>query len=162
MNCNRNTPPGGERHQLQSHHSDFLLRSKSLALHTGRSRSITSDPGEVEDGVEWVPEKFSSNTGPNQRPDDQEEPQRDDFVTIAAETETTSRELEEEDVSPEKDEETSDRLLVHLRSNMETIRTFCEDVLKQIPVPQQCVIEGRTTGASWRLILGINQLFTSK
>ncbi|XP_024910563.1 ventricular zone-expressed PH domain-containing protein isoform X1 [Cynoglossus semilaevis] len=121
-------------------------RSKSLALHTGRSRSITSDPGEVEDGVEWVPEKFSSNTGPNQRPDDQEEPQRDDFVTIAAETETTSRELEEEDVSPEKDEETSDRLLVHLRSNMETIRTFCEDVLKQIPVPQQCVIEDTTQG----------------
>lgn len=36
----------------------------------------------------------------------------------------------------------ADRLFVHLRDNMETIRKFCKDTVHQIPIPDQCVMEG--------------------
>lgn len=43
----------------------------------------------------------------------------------------------------EKEEQgDADRLFVHLRENMETIREFCEGLVQQIPIPEQCVIEG--------------------
>uniref|UniRef100_A0A3Q1IKM4 PH domain-containing protein n=1 Tax=Anabas testudineus TaxID=64144 RepID=A0A3Q1IKM4_ANATE len=35
----------------------------------------------------------------------------------------------------------ADRLFIHLRDNMETIREFCKDMVQQIPIPEQCVIE---------------------
>lgn len=49
--------------------------------------------------------------------------------------------------SREKDGETeeqedADRLFIHLRDNMETIREFCGDMVRQIPIPEQCVIDG--------------------
>lgn len=45
--------------------------------------------------------------------------------------------------SREKEEqEDADRLFIHLRDNMETIREFCRDMVQQIPIPEQCAIEG--------------------
>lgn len=45
--------------------------------------------------------------------------------------------------SREKEEqEDTDRLFIHLRDNMEAIREFCRDMVQQIPIPEQCVIEG--------------------
>lgn len=35
-----------------------------------------------------------------------------------------------------------DRLYIHLRDNMEMIGEFCKVMVQQIPIPEQCVIEG--------------------
>lgn len=35
-----------------------------------------------------------------------------------------------------------DRLYIHLRDNMEMIGDFCKVMVQQIPIPEQCVIEG--------------------
>uniref|UniRef100_A0AAV2J753 PH domain-containing protein n=1 Tax=Knipowitschia caucasica TaxID=637954 RepID=A0AAV2J753_KNICA len=75
-------------------------RSKSLALHVVRSRSISSDPG--DEGAD---------------PDLHLDP-----VCLS---------------SPEE--------------NMEKIREFCEDALKKIPVPEECVIEDSSRGCVARL-----------
>lgn len=50
----------------------------------------------------------------------------------------------EKDQSGEKDgqKREADRLYVHLRDNMQMIREFCKEMVQQIPIPDQCVIEG--------------------
>ncbi|XP_062860989.1 ventricular zone-expressed PH domain-containing protein [Trichomycterus rosablanca] len=44
-----------------------------------------------------------------------------------------------------------DRLWKHLRDNMERIRVFCFDMVKRIPVPEQCVIEDTQQGCVAKL-----------
>lgn len=44
----------------------------------------------------------------------------------------------------EEEGEEPDRLFIHLRDNMETIRTFCKDLLQQIPTPDHCTVEGQS------------------
>uniref|UniRef100_A0A8C9ZZH1 Ventricular zone expressed PH domain-containing 1 n=1 Tax=Sander lucioperca TaxID=283035 RepID=A0A8C9ZZH1_SANLU len=91
-------------------------RSKSLALHAVRSRSINSDTGEDGEGLE--PRVKEAQKGP-------------------------SREKEEQ--------EDADRLFIHLRDNMETIREFCRDMVQQIPIPEQCAIEDSNRGCVAKL-----------
>uniref|UniRef100_A0A3B4UD88 Ventricular zone expressed PH domain-containing 1 n=1 Tax=Seriola dumerili TaxID=41447 RepID=A0A3B4UD88_SERDU len=109
-------------------------RSKSLALHAVRSRSINSDTGEDGDGVELSPDNISSNkTLPNRHSENQEAPPTDRKPT-------------------EKQEQgEADRLFIHLRDNMETIREFCKDMVQQIPTPEQCVIEDSNRGCVAKL-----------
>lgn len=125
--------------------SDFVsLRSKSLALHAVRSRSINSDTG--EDGEEQNPDNISSMpTKP--LPENQEEPATERIVAASASTPQLGRGTAERGRSRERDDEEeeqdeSDKLFIHLRDNMETIREFCQDMRQQIPTPEQCVIEG--------------------
>ena len=49
---------------------------------------------------------------------------------------------EERDLEKEEEKWEVDRLYVHLRDNMEKIKEFCSPMLRQIPIPEQCVIEG--------------------
>uniref|UniRef100_A0A3B4XIJ9 Ventricular zone expressed PH domain-containing 1 n=1 Tax=Seriola lalandi dorsalis TaxID=1841481 RepID=A0A3B4XIJ9_SERLL len=109
-------------------------RSKSLALHAVRSRSINSDTGEDGDGVELCPDNISSNnTLPNRHSENQEAPPTDRKPT-------------------EKQEQgEADRLFIHLRDNMETIKEFCKDMVQQIPTPDQCVIEDSNRGCVAKL-----------
>ncbi|KAK0150555.1 Ventricular zone-expressed PH domain-containing protein [Merluccius polli] len=129
-------------------------RSKSLALHAVRSRSFTSDNGDDAEGT-----VSADNTPPhalaNQHAEGehQEVPPKERKATGGSPTAERGNEVdaekggkdggEEEEEKEKEEEEEVDRLNVHLRNNMETIRVFCKDMMTQIPVPEQCVIEGR-------------------
>lgn len=128
------------------------LRSKSLALHAVRSRSINSDTGEDSEGVEPSPDSILSNTSVNSHSENQEAPPAERKVTgdgsmpITAALDRGVKEAErghsrEKDGEKEEQGE-ADRLFIHLRDNMETIREFCKDMVQQIPIPEQCAIEG--------------------
>ncbi|KAG7226100.1 hypothetical protein INR49_018711 [Caranx melampygus] len=137
-------------------------RSKSLALHAVRSRSINSDPGEDGDGVELSPDNISSNNAlPNRHSENQEAPPTERKPTgdgpphIPTALDRGVKEAERGE-SREKDGEKqeqgeTDRLFLHLRDNMETIREFCKDVVQQIPTPEQCVIEDSNRGCVAKL-----------
>ena len=132
--------------------SHFSFRSKSLALHAVHSRSINPDTGGDGDGVELSPDNISPNTLTNQQTGNQEAPPTDGKCTAEGSVPAPpavergvgvagTGEGREEDGEMEEQGE-ADRLFVHLRDNMETIRAFCRDVVRQIPTPEQCVIEG--------------------
>uniref|UniRef100_A0A4W6E8F8 Ventricular zone expressed PH domain-containing 1 n=1 Tax=Lates calcarifer TaxID=8187 RepID=A0A4W6E8F8_LATCA len=136
-------------------------RSKSLALHAVRSRSINSDTGEDGDGVELSPDNIFSNALPNQHSENQEAPPADRKPTgdgspsgSAAPDrgvkEAERGESRETDGEKEEQGET-DRLFLHLRDNMEVIREFCKDMAQQVPTPEQCVIEDSNRGCVAKL-----------
>lgn len=116
-----------------------------------RSRSISSDTGEDSEAVEPSTENCVSNAQPNQPSDSHEvspaekKLTSDNSLSVTAEKkEVESAEIK--DVNREEaEQEQADRLFIHLRDNMETIREFCNDMVKRIPVPEQCVIEGKVS-----------------
>lgn len=122
-----------------------------------RSRSINSDPGEDGDGVELSPDSISSsNALPNRHSENQEAPPTERKPTgdgpphipsaLARGVKEAERgESREKDGEKQEHRET-DRLFLHLSDNMETIREFCKDLVQQIPMPEQCVIEGKQNG----------------
>lgn len=118
-----------------------------------RSRSINSDAG--EDGEEQNPDDISSiPTKP--LPENQEEAVTERIVAASVSTPQLGRGTAERGRSRERDDEEeeqdeSDKLFIHLRDNMETIREFCQDMRQQIPTPEQCVIEGNKHKISRRL-----------
>ena len=130
-------------------------RSKSLALHAVRSRSINSDAGEDSEGVELSSDNPPSNTLPNPHSEKHEESHTerkltgDGSLTVTAPLKKADKEAEncqnrETDRTKEEQVE-DDRLFIHLRDNMEKIREFCKDMVQQIPIPEQCVMEGNVT-----------------
>lgn len=133
-------------------YSMVSLRSKSLALHAVRSRSINSDAGEDGEGVEPSQDNILSNTLANSHSENQEAPPTERKVTGDGSMPATAaldRGVKEAERAQskgkdgEKEEQgEADRLFDHLRDNMETIREFCKDMVQQIPIPEQCVIEG--------------------
>ncbi|XP_076592216.1 ventricular zone-expressed PH domain-containing protein [Chaetodon auriga] len=135
-------------------------RSKSLALHAVRSRSINSDTGEDGEGLEQSPDIFS-NTLVNSHSENQEAApaerklMADGSMPVTAALDRGFKEAErgesrERDGEKEEREE-ADRLFIHLRDNMETIREFCKDMVQQIPTPEQCVIEDSNRGCVAKL-----------
>uniref|UniRef100_A0AAZ3PVS8 PH domain-containing protein n=1 Tax=Oncorhynchus tshawytscha TaxID=74940 RepID=A0AAZ3PVS8_ONCTS len=102
-------------------------RSKSLALHAVRSRSINSESGQDGEGVELTSDALLSVSSPNQQ----------------TENSPTERELTNERVKRDTGKE--DKLYSHLRDNMEKIKEFCSVMVQQIPIPEHCVIEGTLT-----------------
>ncbi|KAK2847040.1 hypothetical protein Q5P01_010039 [Channa striata] len=144
-----------ERHEMR------FNRSKSLALHAVRSRSINSDTGEDGEGVELSPDKAFSSTLPNQHSENQEAQSSERRLTgdvcppIIAPLDRGIKEAEkgqsrEKDEAKEEQDE-ADRLFIHLRDNMETIRDFCKDMVQHIPIPEQCVIEDSNRGCVAKL-----------
>ncbi|XP_038549075.1 ventricular zone-expressed PH domain-containing protein isoform X1 [Micropterus salmoides] len=135
-------------------------RSKSLALHAVRSRSINSDTGEDGEGLEQSPDNIFSNTLMNSHSVNQEAPPADRKVTgdgsmpVTASLDRGVKEAEKgqrrEKDGEEQDGE-ADRLFIHLRDNMEMIREFCKDMVQQIPTPEQCVIEDSNRGCVAKL-----------
>lgn len=127
------------------------VRSKSLALHAVRSRSINSDTGEDGEGLEPSPDNIFSNTLVNSHSENQEalptERKRTAdgsmLVTAALDRGVKEAERGQSREDGEKEERgDADRLFIHLKDNMETIREFCKDMAQQIPTPEQCVMEG--------------------
>ncbi|XP_050991238.1 ventricular zone-expressed PH domain-containing protein isoform X1 [Labeo rohita] len=124
-------------------------RSKSLALHALRTRSINSDSGPEGEGVDLSAEPDDCEAGPS--------PETGPPLTTLQEnhklTETqpdTSPNSEGQKVAA-GDPREGDRLWIHLRDNMEEIKTFCAEMIKQIPVPEQCVIEDSHRGCVAKL-----------
>lgn len=131
----------------------FNLRSKSLALHAVRSRSFNSDTG--EDGDEQSADNIVSNAAATPASENQEAAVAERKVAGSDSTPGVDRGVREAEKgqSQEKDGENgeqggSDRLLIHLRDNMETIRGFCRDMMRHIPAPEQCAIEGNVMTSS--------------
>ncbi|XP_053729692.1 ventricular zone-expressed PH domain-containing protein isoform X3 [Synchiropus splendidus] len=118
-------------------------RSKSLAIAEVRSRSANLDSG--EDGEAAEHRALICSTERQEVASPERKPTGDE-PSVAVE--------EEGDEGPgrEKEEQVeSDRLFQHLRDNMENISQFCGELLRRIPVPEQCVIEGSARGCLARL-----------
>lgn len=144
-------------------------RSKSLALHAVRSRSINSDTGEDGEGLEPSPDNVFSNTAVNSHSENQEalaserKMTGDGSVPITAALDRGVKEAERsqsrEKEGENEEHEEADRLFIHLRDNMETIREFCKDMAQQIPTPEQCVIEGNVNITGWQTGLSVHVVF---
>ncbi|XP_068601797.1 ventricular zone-expressed PH domain-containing protein [Brachionichthys hirsutus] len=132
-------------------------RSKSLALHPARSRSINSDAGEDGEASEQIPDAVCSNAhSENQEaPPADRKPAGDESASGGAAPERGGKEAErgqsKETAGGKEAQGESDRLLVHLRDNMETIRAFCKDAMRHIPTAEQCVIEDSNRGCVAKL-----------
>ncbi|XP_060902228.1 ventricular zone-expressed PH domain-containing protein [Labrus mixtus] len=136
-------------------------RSKSLALHAVRSRSINSDNGDDGEGVDQSPDNIFSNTLVNlpfenqEAPPTERKPMDDGSIPVTAAVDRGVKEAEKgqsKDKAREKVEQGEvDRLFIHLRDNMATIREFCKDMVQQIPIPEQCVIEDSNRGCVAKL-----------
>ncbi|XP_039478579.1 ventricular zone-expressed PH domain-containing protein isoform X2 [Oreochromis aureus] len=135
-------------------------RSKSLALHAVRSRSINSDEGEDGEGVELSTDSAFSNTLPNQHSENHEvspaERKLTDGSLVGVTPLDRAAKEAEKSQSGEKDGQKgeraeADRLFIHLRDNMEMIGEFCKVMVQQIPVPEQCVIEDSSRGCVAKL-----------
>lgn len=126
-------------------------RSKSLALHVVRSRSINSETGEDGTDLELNPDNIISNPLCNQDSGQQEalRIERNSSGDGPLSLDQTVKDIDkaENDQSEQKDalkeeEQEEDRLFTHLRDNMEAIREFCKDIMKEIPFPEECIMEG--------------------
>ncbi|XP_056139055.1 ventricular zone-expressed PH domain-containing protein isoform X1 [Lampris incognitus] len=139
-------------------------RSKSLAVHAVRSRSINSDNGEDGEGLELSPDNIFSDKLTNQYTEHQEEPPterkmtNDSSLPITKATDKGRKEADddkaqggEKDGEEEDERGQTDRLHVHLRDNMERIREFCKDMMQQIPIPEHCIIEDSSRGCVAKL-----------
>ncbi|XP_034080458.1 ventricular zone-expressed PH domain-containing protein [Gymnodraco acuticeps] len=130
-------------------------RSKSLALHAVRSRSITSDTGEDAEGLEPSADCIFSQTNVNSLLENQEAPPaesklREDSSTLIPDVKEVEN-CQSNEKKKENEEEETDTLFIHLRDNMEAISEFCRDILQQIPIPEQCVIEDSNRGCVAKL-----------
>ncbi|KAJ0063862.1 hypothetical protein NL108_012865, partial [Boleophthalmus pectinirostris] len=147
-------------------------RSKSLALHVVRSRSISSDTGEdgtdpelhldtvcllsSDSGAEAALSSENTATAHNQESlESPQSPQPPQSPEVTEVTEATGRDTGEAVTGPSteapKDEPEKDRLFVHLRDNMDVITEFCEDTMKKIPIPEECIIEDSNRGCVAKL-----------
>ncbi|XP_062408983.1 ventricular zone-expressed PH domain-containing protein isoform X1 [Sardina pilchardus] len=135
-------------------------RSKSLALHAVRSRSINSDNGQ-EDGVELTSEALQGE-GPHS-PDtpEGEAPSPTPLdPTSATELLITQSPSDQEPSDPGDrgprdgggdSPQDTDRLWTHMRDNLDAIKAFCAEMAKQIPAPEHCVIEDSSRGCVAKL-----------
>ncbi|XP_051512246.1 ventricular zone-expressed PH domain-containing protein-like [Myxocyprinus asiaticus] len=123
-------------------------RSKSLALHTVRAQSINSDSSPEGEGVELSSEPNPCEASPSPVPSTLEENHTQ--PTESKLTQDTSPNSEGQKVES-GDPREGDRLWTHLRDNMEEIKTVFAEMIKQIPVPDHCVIEDSYRGCVAKL-----------
>ncbi|XP_013868280.1 ventricular zone-expressed PH domain-containing protein isoform X3 [Austrofundulus limnaeus] len=137
-------------------------RSKSLALHAVRSCSIDSDTAEDGEGAEQTTDSCFPNTLSYQLSENCEvspserKPTGDGSLPVAAPPNADAR--KEAACAPtggmngrKEEGEEDDKVFVHFKDNMETIREFCRDMVRQIPVPEHCVIEDSHRGCVAKL-----------
>nr|XP_024000843.1 ventricular zone-expressed PH domain-containing protein-like [Salvelinus alpinus] len=127
-------------------------RSKSLAPHAVRSRSINSESGQDGEGVELTSDVFLSVSPPNQQTENLDTSPTERELTnegsLSPATPPATPREEQRDGEGEgrrgvkRDTGKEDKLYSHLRDNMEKIKEFCSVMVQQIPIPEHCVIEG--------------------
>ncbi|XP_052387846.1 ventricular zone-expressed PH domain-containing protein-like [Carassius gibelio] len=124
-------------------------RSKSLALHAVRTRSINSDSSPEGERVDLSAELCVCEASPS--------PETRPALTNLQESHKLTE--TQPDTSPNSegqkvlvgDPQEGDRLWIHLRDNMEEIKNFCAEMIKQIPIPEHCVIEDSHRGCVAKL-----------
>uniref|UniRef100_A0AAZ3PHQ0 PH domain-containing protein n=1 Tax=Oncorhynchus tshawytscha TaxID=74940 RepID=A0AAZ3PHQ0_ONCTS len=125
-------------------------RSKSLALHAVRSRSINSESGQDGEGVELTSDALLSVSSPNQQTENSPtERELTNESSLSPSTRPATPREEQRDGQGEgegrrgvkRDTGKEDKLYSHLRDNMEKIKEFCSVMVQQIPIPEHCVIE---------------------
>ncbi|XP_016336392.1 ventricular zone-expressed PH domain-containing protein [Sinocyclocheilus anshuiensis] len=124
-------------------------KSKSLALHAVRTRSINSDSSPEGEGLDLSTELGVCEASPS--------PETRPALTTLQENHKLTE--TQPDTSPNSegqkvvvgDPREGDRLWIHLRDNMEEIKTFCAEMIKQIPIPEHCVIEDSHRGCVAKL-----------
>ncbi|XP_064158701.1 ventricular zone-expressed PH domain-containing protein [Anguilla rostrata] len=137
-------------------------RSKSLALHAVRSRSFNSENGQDGEGAELNPEAYLSDGSPSPEsgrdaegadlPDEPPEESPSPPCDPAPPVDPLQAPCADGPGQTEEDDPRErDKLWVHLKDNEEKIKAFCSDIIKRIPVPEQCVIEDSSRGCVAKL-----------
>nr|XP_015216183.1 PREDICTED: ventricular zone-expressed PH domain-containing protein homolog 1 [Lepisosteus oculatus] len=132
-------------------------RSKSLALHVVRSKSMNSEHSQEEDGGDLPAEVCLSERSPSQEScrlplgSDQEErpaeaPAGQESCGTAVQGNSSADSVREscQGGNAQTDAlngQNEDRLCQHLRDNLSKMKAFSAEMVKQIPVPEQCIIE---------------------
>ncbi|KAF3827256.1 hypothetical protein GH733_002742, partial [Mirounga leonina] len=133
-------------------------RSKSLALHTVLTKSMSSDDGEVVESEDMPASTFLSETDPLSQGNDKL-PFKANFdrsqlgsssVSHPSIIHTESEYLPEtvkancQEETPETTAspvEYQDKLYLHLKENFSKVKAYAVEIGKKIPVPDQCTIE---------------------
>lgn len=119
-----------------------MFRSKSLALHAVRTQSINSDSSPEGEGVDLGAELNVCEASPSQETGPVPSTLQENHKDPTKNQPDTSQNSEGQKVEV-GDPREGDRLWIHLRDNMEEIKTFCAEMIKLIPIPEHCVIEGK-------------------
>ncbi|XP_046720240.1 ventricular zone-expressed PH domain-containing protein isoform X3 [Silurus meridionalis] len=131
---------------VQDEHQELSFnRSKSLALHTVKSRF--NNPDCIQDGdVELLKENYLieascfPETCPVASSDQEEHSEHKNLVSNGEGGQMDTVHLQERD-----------RLWKHLRDHLEKIRDFCAEMFTQIPIPEHCIIEDTQQGCVAKL-----------
>ncbi len=118
----------------------LIFRSKSLALHAVRTRSINSDSSPEGEGVDLSTELDVCEAIPCSETGSALTTMQENHKLTETQPDTSPNSEGQKVVVADPRE--GDRLWIHLRDNMEEIKTFCAEMIKQIPIPEHCVIEG--------------------
>ncbi|XP_026143696.1 ventricular zone-expressed PH domain-containing protein [Carassius auratus] len=148
------SPGPQRRHSLiqaarDEHREMRFNRSKSLALHAVRTRSINSDSSPEGDGVDLSAELSVCVAIPGSETGSALTTLQENHKLAETQPDTSpnSEGLKVADGDPRE----GDRLWIHLRDNMEEIKTFCAEMIKQISIPEHCVIEDSHRGCVAKL-----------
>ncbi|XP_058608104.1 ventricular zone-expressed PH domain-containing protein isoform X2 [Onychostoma macrolepis] len=124
-------------------------RSKSLALHAVRTRSINSDSSPEGEGVDLSAELDVCEAIPSSETHSGLTTLQENHKLTETQPDTSPNSEGQKVVAGDPRE--GDRLWIHLRDNMEEIKTFCAEMIKQIPIPEHCVIEDSHRGCVAKL-----------
>ncbi|XP_021558260.1 ventricular zone-expressed PH domain-containing protein homolog 1 isoform X2 [Neomonachus schauinslandi] len=163
INAESNTPSSIRRYSLgqfsKEERKDIRFsRSKSLALHTVLTKSMSSDDGEVVESEDMPASTFLSETDPlSQGNDKLSFKANSDRSQLGSSSIShpsiihTESEYLPETVKANCQEETpettaspveyQDKLYLHLKENFSKVKAYAVEIGKKIPVPDQCTIE---------------------
>ncbi|XP_058586299.1 ventricular zone-expressed PH domain-containing protein homolog 1 isoform X3 [Neofelis nebulosa] len=163
INAESNTPSSIRRYSLgqfsKEERKDIRFnRSKSLALHTVLTKSMSSDDGEIVESGDMPARIILSETDPLSQGNDKLPFQansdrsqlRNSSVSHPSIIHTESENLPEtvkENCQEETPETTAspveyqDKLYLHLKENFSKVKAYAVEIGKKIPIPDQCTIE---------------------
>ncbi|KAK6478677.1 ventricular zone-expressed PH domain-containing protein-like protein 1-like isoform X1 [Huso huso] len=128
-------------------------RSKSLALHAVHTKSVNSENGhereygEMHPGIGFSERSLSQEScrlplGSDQDASTTEVPSSPHPCAASIVANSSAETYEDSPADTEKcTGELQDQLFLHLKENLCTIQTYYAEMVKRIPVPEQCLIE---------------------
>ncbi|XP_064418289.1 ventricular zone-expressed PH domain-containing protein isoform X2 [Latimeria chalumnae] len=105
-------------------------RSKSLALHAVRTKSLSSDNGQDMENGEIMADISLSETSLSQESD-----------KLPLEVDITENSHDSCVETIPGSVEHKDQLYLHLKENLNNVKAYFSETVKRVPVPEQCVIE---------------------
>uniref|UniRef100_A0A673U2V6 Ventricular zone expressed PH domain containing 1 n=1 Tax=Suricata suricatta TaxID=37032 RepID=A0A673U2V6_SURSU len=160
INADSSTPSSIRRYSLghfsKEERKDIRFnRSKSLALHTVLTKSMSSDDGEVLESGDMPASIFLSEIDPISQGNDKlrckansdRSQLKNSSVSHPSIIHTESPETVKENCQKETPETTAspveyqDKLYLHLKENFSKVKEYAVEIGRKIPVPDQCTIE---------------------